>query len=105
MSFRTRSIMAQHRLAIKDGQSHNFSTLVASTNSTLRRFHLKLPIVSKRDVAHAARMIAPALVAFTLASAAHAQGTMDFSGAQTLMGTFKTILRILKYAGGWHHGR
>jgi hypothetical protein len=26
---------------------------------------------------------------------------MDFSGAQTLMGTFKTILAILKEAGGW----
>jgi len=25
------------------------------------------------------------------ATAAHAQGTMDFSGAQTLMGTFKTV--------------
>jgi hypothetical protein len=25
------------------------------------------------------------------ATAAHAQGTMDFSGAQTLMGTFKTF--------------
>jgi hypothetical protein len=31
------------------------------------------------------------LVALTLATAAHAQGTMDFSGAQTLMGTFKTF--------------
>jgi hypothetical protein len=34
------------------------------------------------------------LVAFTLMLlpvVAHAQGTMDFSGAQTLMGTFKTF--------------
>jgi hypothetical protein len=29
---------------------------------------------------------------------------MDFSGAQTLMTTFKTILQILKKAGGWHPG-
>ena len=29
----------------------------------------------------------PALFAFWLASVAHAQGTMDFSGAQMLMGT------------------
>ena len=40
---------------------------------------------------HAFRMMAPTLVALTFASAAQAQGTMDFSGAQTLMGTFKTF--------------
>ena len=34
---------------------------------------------------------APVLIYLTLASAARAQGTMDFSGAQTLMGTFKTF--------------
>jgi len=37
------------------------------------------------------RITAPTLVALSLASVAHAQGTMDFSGAQTLMGTFKTF--------------
>jgi hypothetical protein len=37
------------------------------------------------------RMLAPALFSFLIAGAAHAQGTMDFSGAQTLMGTFKTF--------------
>jgi hypothetical protein len=31
------------------------------------------------------------LFAFALSSIAQAQGTMDFSGAQTLMGTFKTF--------------
>ncbi len=31
------------------------------------------------------------LLATSLSSAAHAQGTMDFSGATTLMGTFKTF--------------
>ncbi len=45
----------------------------------------------KNKLAHAARAMAPTLVAFTFASVAHAQGTMDFSGAQTLMGTFKTF--------------
>jgi len=35
-----------------------------------------------------------------VANVAHAQGTMDFSGAQTLMGTFKTtIYRKLKEYG------
>src|ERR1700746_1482902 len=38
-----------------------------------------------------ARIIGPYLIAMALATAAHAQGTMDFSGAQTLMGTFKTF--------------
>jgi hypothetical protein len=33
----------------------------------------------------------PAIAALTVTSIAHAQGTMDFSGAQTLMGTFKTF--------------
>ena len=46
---------------------------------------------SKQSLAHAFRVMAPTLVALTFASAAHAQGTMDFSGAQTLMGTFKTF--------------
>jgi hypothetical protein len=59
---------------------------------------------SKQSLAHAFRVMAPTLVALTFASAAHTQGTMDFSGAQTLMGTFKTILEILRKAGGWHHG-
>ena len=46
---------------------------------------------SKQSLTHAFRVMAPALFALTFASVAHAQGTMDFSGAQTLMGTFKTF--------------
>lgn len=42
-------------------------------------------------LAHALRVMAPTLFALTFAGVAHAQGTMDFSGAQTLMGTFKTF--------------
>jgi hypothetical protein len=45
----------------------------------------------RRKLFHATRVLWPALVALTFASVAHAQGTMDFSGAQTLMGTFKTF--------------
>jgi hypothetical protein len=45
----------------------------------------------KMKLAHAFRVMAPALFALTFASVAHAQGTMDFSGATTLMGTFKTF--------------
>jgi hypothetical protein len=48
-------------------------------------------LFSRRELLHATRVLWPALVALTFASVAHAQGTMDFSGAQTLMGTFKTF--------------
>ena len=50
----------------------------------------------KANFMRASRALAPFLFALTLSSAAHAQGTMDFSGAQTLMGTFKTFAM---YAG------
>jgi hypothetical protein len=44
-----------------------------------------------RAFSHLIRVMAPTLIALTLANVAHAQGTMDFSGAQTLMTTFKTF--------------
>ena len=37
------------------------------------------------------RTMAPTLLALSFAGVAHAQGTMDFSGATTLMTTFKTF--------------
>ena len=45
-----------------------------------------------RAVLRLARAFGPTFFALTFAGVAHAQGTMDFSGAQTLMGTFKTTL-------------
>jgi hypothetical protein len=45
----------------------------------------------KRGLNRAMRVMGPTLVALTFAGVAHAQGTMDFSGAQTLMTTFKTF--------------
>ena len=39
----------------------------------------------------AVRVVGPTLVSLPFSGVAHAQGTMDFSGAQTLMGTFKTF--------------
>ena len=48
-------------------------------------------VASNQTLANALRALAPILFASTLSSVAHAQGTMDFSGAQTLMGTFKTF--------------
>ena len=63
----------------------------SSASRPNRLANRKASPLSKQSLAHAFRVMAPTLVALTFASAAHAQGTMDFSGAQTLMGTFKTF--------------
>jgi hypothetical protein len=49
------------------------------------------PTLIRQKIRHALRVLAPTLIALGFASVAHAQGTMDFSGATTLMGTFKTF--------------
>lgn len=46
---------------------------------------------NQQNLVRTARRMGPTLVALAFAGVAHAQGTMDFSGAQTLMGTFKTF--------------
>jgi hypothetical protein len=45
----------------------------------------------KTSLLSAIRAMAPTLLALSLTSVVHAQGTMDFSGATTLMTTFKTF--------------
>ena len=45
----------------------------------------------KTSLHSAIRTMAPSLLALSCAGVAHAQGTMDFSGATTLMSTFKTF--------------
>ena len=45
---------------------------------------------TRQAMARAVRALAPTLIALSFVSVAHTQGTMDFSGAQTLMSTFKT---------------
>ena len=45
----------------------------------------------KQTMTRVFRVMAPTLVALAFAGVAHAQGTMDSSGTQTLMGTFKTF--------------
>jgi len=56
--------------------------------------------LSKQNLRHVLHLMGPTLTALLFAGVgsgvAHAQGTMDFSGAQTLMGTFKTFAM---YAG------
>jgi hypothetical protein len=68
--------------------------------------------ISNQKVLHLTRRLAPTLMVLTFAKVLHAQGTMDFSGTQTLMGTFKThlqhvitaaainLLRIASWADG-----
>ena len=50
----------------------------------------------KEKAALAARSAAPLALALTMSSIAHAQGTVDFSGATTVMNSFKTFA---EYAG------
>jgi hypothetical protein len=68
-----------------------------SFNRSAKRW-AKLPF--KQAVRHALHVMGPTLTAILFAGVesgvAHAQGTMDFSGAQTLMSTFKTFAM---YAG------
>jgi hypothetical protein len=59
------------------------------------------PYLSTRKLGRVFHTLLPSIVALSLTAAAHAQGTMDFSGATTLMTTFKTVLGILQKAGGW----
>ena len=59
--------------------------LVVSSRRQLRN------LVSTFQLLRVIRVVGPTLVALSFAGVAHAQGTMDFSGAQTLMGTFKTF--------------
>jgi hypothetical protein len=53
----------------------------------IRRAHPFL----KSSLLPAIRTMAPTVFALSVAGVAHAQGTMDFSGATTLMTTFKTF--------------
>ena len=58
--------------------------------------------LSKQTLRRALHLMAPTFTALLFAGissgVAHAQGTMDFSGAQTLMGTFKTLLAFIRRA-------
>ena len=71
--------------------------LSRSSNLPAKRWALP---VSKQSLRHILHLIGPTLAALSFvgvgSGVAHAQGTMDFSGAQTLMSTFKTFAM---YAG------
>ena len=64
------------------------SSHVVISRSTARLARRLARPFSKRKLFRATRVMWPALAALTVTSIAHAQGTMDFSGATTLMTTF-----------------
>jgi hypothetical protein len=66
----------------------NVSAVLARATPTARRLRSFFSIQRWMQVL---RILAPSLITLSFAAAAHAQGAMDFSGAQTLMGTFKTF--------------
>ena len=80
-----RANLASARLPIRFGAANPLS-------ASRLRAHKELGRLMRRVF----QTVVPTVLALSLASVAHAQGTMDFSGAQTLMGTFKTFAM---YAG------
>jgi hypothetical protein len=62
-----------------------------STRMPVRPANRRAERSPKQTFSPAIRAMAPTLFALSFAGVAHAQGTMDFSGAQTLMTTFKTF--------------
>jgi hypothetical protein len=94
----------RHTLTAYRGLSGSLEVPMFHTNRVVSRntAHLAKRLAetfSKQSLMQLLRAAGPTLVALSFAgisSVAHAQGTMDFSGAQTLMGTFKTFAM---YAG------
>ena len=72
---------------LRESKRHGFPVFRSPFLSAIWPIHR----VTKQKLLRAARVMGPTLVALTIAGFAHAQATMDFSGAQTLMGTFKTF--------------
>lgn len=72
--------------------SRSYAAIVRLTS----RMRSRIPFPSTPSVLNSPFRFAPLLLSLAISSVAHAQGTMDFSGAQTLMGTFKTFAM---YAG------
>ena len=68
------------------------TSLIRNTDCRVLSFFQRVRgLAYTQQLMRAIRVVGPTLVALSCAGIAHAQGTMDFSGAQTLMGTFKTF--------------
>ena len=90
-------LCSSHRLTNPQFLALNRSRIPHTFSRPTRR---RTQLLSKQKLLRAAHVMGPTLTALLFMGAssavAHAQGTMDFSGAQTLMGTFKTFAM---YAG------
>jgi hypothetical protein len=88
--------MLRHRNSINRTEPSQMDALSERFQRSCLHLYRKVRYLTINNRMRVFRAIAPTLFALSLATAAHAQGTMDFSGAQTLMGTFKTFAM---YAG------
>lgn len=55
------------------------------------------PYLSARKLGRVLHTLLPPILALSVTAAAHAQGTMDFSGATTLMTTFNMSMSAVEY--------
>jgi hypothetical protein len=83
--------MANRLLILRSDKTTARSSLRHSQTNRIKPRGARLLVSFKNTAVRMLRTLAPTLVALSFAGVAHAQGTMDFSGAQTLMGTFKTF--------------
>jgi hypothetical protein len=67
------------------------SVRVVIPSSTVHLAQRWTRFLSQPSLRRVARTLVPALLALSFTGLAHAQGTIDFSGAQTLMGSIKTF--------------
>jgi hypothetical protein len=89
-----KALLRAQPISFTPNSFHKERTLKKSFDSRLaRRWAQKL---SKQNLRTFGRTIAPSLLVISLTSIAHAQGTVDFSGATTAMNSFKTFA---EYAG------
>jgi len=65
--------------------------ILAQSSNRTRLAKRLAQLIPYRHIFQVVRVTTPTLVVLGFSSFAHAQGTMDFSGAQTLMTTFKTF--------------
>jgi hypothetical protein len=60
--------------------------------------------MQRNPLLHHARAVVPALLVVSFSAIANAQGTMDFSGAQTLMSTFNVCTSAVESQVELPHG-
>jgi hypothetical protein len=96
------SMFRRSRVIIPRNTTHRNSRIVKrlamrfSKRKLLHAARVMGPTLSRQNLRTFGRTIAPSLLAISLTSIAHAQGTVDFSGATTAMNSFKTFA---EYAG------